>query len=334
MSGPDRSDRETGSGPEAPPGESVATADVALLTEERFAAAVAPEGSGFLANILLDDRLLGEALRRRGLSSMRVDWARRDVDWSRFRCVVFRTTWNYFKRFPEFTAWLARVERVTRVINAPSIVRWNWDKHYFTDLEAVGIPVVPSRFLERGETRRIGEILEETGWADAIVKPCVSGGAYHTYRVHAGNAAEVDAAVRGLLDDGALLLQPFQDDIVATGEDTLMVLDGRYTHAVRKKVKTGDFRVQDDFGGTVHALEPTPEQRELAERAMAACESRAAGRPAPAYGRVDMVRGNDGRYAVMELELLEPELWLRYHPPAAEPMAEAIARALGPRKDS
>ena len=223
------------------------------------------------------------------------------------------------------------MERVTQVINAPSIVRWNWDKHYFTDLEVAGIPVVPSRFLERGETRRIGELLEETGWTDAIVKPCVSGGAYHTYRVHAGNAAEVDAAVRGLLEDGALLLQPFQDDIVTTGEDTLMVLNGRYTHAVRKKAKAGDFRVQDDFGGTVHALEPTHEQMQLAERAMAACASTAAGRPAPAYGRVDMVRGNDGRYAVMELEIIEPELWLRYHPPAAENMADAIVRALDPQ---
>ncbi len=312
-------------GAEAPPGGSAAAADVALLTEARFAAAVAPEGNAFLGNILLDDRLLADALRARGLSSVRVDWARPDLDWSRFRCVVFRTTWNYFKRFPEFTAWFDRVSSQTRLINAPSIVRWNWDKHYLADLEALGVPVVPSRFVERGETRSLPDLLAATGWKDAIVKPCVSGGAYHTYRIHAGNAAEVDAAVRGLLDSGALMIQPFQDDIVRTGEDTLMVLGGRYTHAVRKKAKTGDFRVQDDFGGTVHHLEPSPEQMELAERAMAACVSAEAGRPAPVYGRVDMVRDNDGRFAVMELELIEPELWLRYHPPAAEALAEAIA---------
>jgi glutathione synthase/RimK-type ligase-like ATP-grasp enzyme len=299
--------------------------DVALLTEARFAASRA-EGDGYLANILLDDRLLGDALRALGLSSVRVDWNRSDVDWSTFRCAMFRTTWNYFTKFPDFVAWLARVEGQTRILNVPSIVRWNWDKHYFADLEAQGIPVVPSRYIERGEARTLGDLLEETGWEDAIVKPCVSGGAYHTYRIHRGNAAEVDAAVRGLLDDGALLLQPFQDDIVRTGEDTLMVLGGRYTHAVRKKAKAGDFRVQDDFGGTVHRLEPTLEQKELAERAMAACARGA--RPAPVYGRVDMVRGNDGRYTVMELELIEPELWLRYHPPAADVLAEAIARAL------
>lgn len=310
---------------ERPAGAKAPAADVALLTEARFAATAA-EGDGYLANILLDDRLLGDALRARGLSSVRVDWNRPDVDWSAFRCAMFRTTWNYFTMFPDFTAWLARVEGQTRILNVPSIVRWNWDKHYFADLEAQGIPVVPSRYIEKGEARSLGDLLAATGWEDAIVKPCVSGGAYHTHRIHRGNAAEVDRAVRGLLDDGALLLQPFQDDIVRTGEDTLMVLGGRYTHAVRKKAKAGDFRVQDDFGGTVHRLDPTPEQMQLAERAMAACANGV--RPAPLYGRVDMVRGNDGRYAVMELELIEPELWLRYHPPAAEVLAEAIARAL------
>ena len=307
-------------------GAKAPTADVALLTETRFAAAVAQPGDGYLVNILHDDRLLTEALASRGLTAVRLNWADPYVDWARYRCTVFRTTWDYFKRFSEFTAWLSRAERVTRVLNTPSIVRWNWDKHYLADLEAQGIPVVPSRFIERGEARSLGQLLAETGWSDAIVKPCISGGAYHTYRIHAGNAAEVDEAVRGLLDDGALMLQPFQDDIVETGEDTLMVLGGRYTHAVRKRAKRGDFRVQDDFGGTVECLEPKPEQMELAERAMAACAS--AGLPAPVYGRVDMVRGNDGRYAVMELEIIEPELWLRYHPPAAEVMAEAIARAL------
>ena len=301
------------------------SADVALLTEARFAAEAAGDDA-YLANILLDDRLLAEALRARGLTSARVDWALPDVDWSRYRCAMFRTTWNYFKRFREFQAWLERAERTTRVLNTPATVRWNWDKHYLADLEAQGIPVVPSRFIERGEARSLGHILAESGWSDAIVKPCISGGAYHTYRIHAGNAAEVDEAVRGLLDDGSLMLQPFQDEIVRTGEDTLMVLGGRYTHAVRKRAKAGDFRVQDDFGGTVERLEPEPEQMELAERAMAACAR--AGLPAPVYGRVDMVRGNDGRFAVMELEIIEPELWLRYHPPAADVLADAIAAAL------
>src|SRR6185295_326640 len=111
------------------------SADVALLTEARFAAEAAGDDA-YLANILLDDRLLADALRARGLTSARVDWARPDVDWSRYRCSMFRTIWIYVKRFPEFQAWLGRAERTTRVLNTPATVRWNWDKHYLADLEA------------------------------------------------------------------------------------------------------------------------------------------------------------------------------------------------------
>ena len=295
-------------------------ADIALLTEERFAASTAAPEDAFLRNVLLEDRLLTEALARRGLSAARVDWARPDIDWAQFRLAVFRTTWNYFHRFDEFTAWLARVERETTLCNGPAIIRWNMDKHYLADLEAQGIPIVPCRFIEQGHAVPLSDLLDETGWAEAILKPCVSGGARHTYRVDRANAAELAPVAERLLAAESLILQPFQRDILERGEDTLMVLNGRYTHAVRKKVRSGDFRVQEYHGGTVHDYEASPDQIALAERAMAVCD------PAPAYGRVDMVRDNEGRLAVMELELIEPELWLRHHPPAAEPLADAIAR--------
>jgi glutathione synthase/RimK-type ligase-like ATP-grasp enzyme len=296
-------------------------ARIALLTERRFAAPAAADGDRYLSDILEDDALLARALERHGLSAERVDWACPDVDWTRYRCAVFRTTWDYFDRFGEFTAWLDRVENATTLCNAPAIVRWNMDKHYLADLDARGVPVVPSRFIERGVDTPLPDLLADSGWEEAVLKPCVSGAARHTYRVGRENAAEVGRIARRLLAEKSLLLQPFQRDIVERGEDTLIVLDGRYTHAVRKKARSGDFRVQVDHGGTVHALEPTEEQIELAERTMAACE------PRPAYGRVDMVRGNDGRLAVMELEVIEPELWLRMHPPAASVLADALAAA-------
>jgi glutathione synthase/RimK-type ligase-like ATP-grasp enzyme len=296
-------------------------ADIALLTERRFAAPAAREGDGFFDDILRDDALLSAALERRGLSTERIDW-RSDVDWSGYRCAVFRTTWDYFERFREFTAWLDRIERATAICNVPAIVRWNMDKHYLADLTSRGIPVVESRFVERGSEASLPDLLRESGWPEAVLKPCVSGAARHTYRFDRSNVLEIDPIARRLLVDESLILQPFQRAIVDRGEDTLVVLNGRYTHAVRKVAEPGDFRVQADHGGTVHPLEPTDEQIELAERTMAAC------RPSPAYGRVDMVRDNEGRLAVMELEVIEPELWLRFHPPAAEAMAAAIEQTL------
>lgn len=299
------------------------TADVALLTDRRYTARTAAAGDWYLANILDDDRLLQEALARRGLSSARVDWADPTAHWSRFRCAVFRTTWDYFERFAEFDAWLARADRETRVCNPSSTVRWNMDKHYLADLAGRGVPVVPSVFLDRGSARSLADVLADTGWDEAVVKPCVSGAARHTYRVNRGTAAEHQPLLTALLAQEAMIVQPFQADILRTGEDTLMVFGGRYSHAVRKAAKAGDFRVQDDHGGAVHEYKPTAEQIALAESAVAACH------PVPVYGRVDMVRDNGGRLAVMELELIEPELWLRYHQPAAEQFAAGLVAFLG-----
>ena len=298
-------------------------ADIALLTEARYERSVAEPGDWYHDNMLLDDRLLGSALADLGLSSVRVDWAREDVDWTAFRCAVFRTTWDYFHRFAEFRAWLERVQRETTLCNEAEIVWWNLDKHYLADLEARGVPVVPTRFVERGSAASLHDLLDASGWPEAVVKPCVSGSARHTYRVRRGNAHELQPLVDGLLAAESMMLQPFLADVVRRGEDTLMVIGGRVTHAVRKVPKEGDFRVQDDHGGTVRPLEPDDAQVELAERAMAVCL------PAPVYGRVDMVRDDDGRLAVMELELIEPELWLRNRPPAAQALAREIARVVG-----
>ena len=150
----------------------------------------------------------------------------------------------------------------------------------------------------------------------------MSGAARHTYRVNRRTAAELQPLFASLTAEEAMIVQPFQADIGSTGEDTLMVFGGRYSHAVRKVAKAGDFRVQDEFGGKVYEYQPTAEQIELAERAAAVCS------PVPVYGRADMVRGNDGRLAIMELELIEPELWLRFHPPAADTFADAVATFL------
>lgn len=298
------------------------TGEVALLTDRRYEANQAAPDDWYLRNILDDDRLLQASLRELGLKSVRVDWARPDVEWSRFQCAVFRTTWDYFDRYQEFQNWLARVQGLTRLCNPLGTVRWNADKHYLSDLEKQGIRAVPSYFIERGNTRPLEDLLAETGWSEAVIKPAVSGAARHTYRVQAGNLDNVKPIVQQLLQVESLILQPFLSHIIEHGEDTLMVFDGRYTHAVRKRAKPGDFRVQDDHGGTVESYTPSAEQIKFAEQAMAACH------PLPTYGRVDMARDLNGDWAVMELELIEPELWLRLYPPAARAFAAAIAKQL------
>jgi glutathione synthase/RimK-type ligase-like ATP-grasp enzyme len=294
--------------------------DVALVTESRYEQ---PDEPGwYVEQILAEDGLLQTELTRRGLRSARVDWARPDFAWSRARCAVLRTTWNYFDHPAAFSAWIERVSGQTRLINPPALVRWNMDKHYLDDLRARGVNTVPTRFVEAGAAASLPSILADTGWDDAVLKPVVSAAARHTYRVDPRTAGEHDAVFRTLLQSEAVMLQPFQRVILDAGELSLMVIGGRYTHAVRKVARPDDFRVQDDHGGTVHAYAPPAEEIAFAERVVAACD------PAPLYARVDMLRDNDGALAVMELELVEPELFMRLHLPAAEAFADEVARVL------
>jgi glutathione synthase/RimK-type ligase-like ATP-grasp enzyme len=301
-------------------------ADIALLTDHRYTATQAAANDWYLGNILHDDALLQKALADLGLSSIRVDWADPTINWTTFSCAVFRTTWDYYERITEFTTWLDRVEKQTRLCNDVSLIRWNLDKHYLADLQSSDIPVVPSLFLEAGTRPELTSLLDETGWQEAIIKPCISGTARHTYRINRSSAGRIQQTLEPLLTSEAFILQPFLPDVVKNGEDTLVLINGTFTHAVTKKPKPGDFRVQDDHGGTVHPCHPTTEQIELAERAFTACRSE--NRPVPVYGRVDMVRDQRGSWRVMELELIEPELWLRNHPPAARTLAESIVRFL------
>lgn len=290
--------------------------DLILLTESRYEQPTNP--NWYVQNILTEDRLVQEALERRGLRVARLDWATPDFDWSTTRYALFRTTWDYFHRFREFCDWLERAAQQTRLLNPASLIHWNLDKHYLQDLEQRGIRITPSHFIEAGEGVSLREAHERTGWRETVLKPAVSGAGRHTYKLAPTSVPEYEHLFGELLQQEAMMLQPFQHNVVDRGELSLMVIDGQVTHAVLKIAKPGDFRVQDDFGGTVHLHEPTPAETAFAEKVIAACS------PRPIYARVDLIYDNKDQLALTELELVEPEMWFRMMPEAAERLAEAV----------
>jgi glutathione synthase/RimK-type ligase-like ATP-grasp enzyme len=197
------------------------------------------------------------------------------------------------------------------------------DKHYLRDLADAGVETIPSRYLECGsEQVSLRQAFFESGWDQAVVKPCVSGAARHTFRIDRGSVREVEEQLAAVMSAESFILQEFQSDILDAGERSLIFFGNEATHAVQKRGRPGDFRVQDDHGGTVVPCQATEEEIEFALRAAKACPEQ------PVYGRVDFVRDNRGQLSVMELELIEPELWLRFFPDAASRFAEGIVRKL------
>jgi len=292
------------------------TIDIVLLTEARYLTPVA--GDSYIENIFEEDRLLADALQQHGLGSVRVSWDDKDFNWSMTKMVLFRTPWDYFYRYNEFTAWLQKTASVTMLINSPELVAWNIDKRYLRSLAEAGIPIPPTLFVDKGDKRTLYELFKATGWNEGIIKPVVGGAARHTYRFDLHTTHTVEDIYGRLIREEAILIQQYQPSITEQGEVAFMVMNGQFTHAVLKRAKPGDFRVQDDFGGTLHEYTPTASEIALAERTVKTCPV------FPLYARVDVMWNTEGQPCVSELEVIEPELWFRRHPSAAEVLAAGI----------
>ncbi|HPI10956.1 MAG TPA: hypothetical protein PLK63_07945 [Catalimonadaceae bacterium] len=294
------------------------TFDFTLLTDSRYLDPK-PE-SEYISNIFEEDRLLTEALNSLGFSVQRTNWDNQEMDWKTTRFAVFRTTWDYFERFPEFQKWLETTQHNTTFVNPVTTIQWNLDKHYLTDLHLKGIAIPPTIFIEPGDQRSLTTIAVETGWKECIVKPAVSGAARHTYRFRPHQTEHLETIYSELIREESMLIQPYLDSITEKGEVSMVLFGGMFSHAVLKKAKLGDFRVQDDFGGTLHPFEPTEEMILLAEKATQCVE------PIPMYARVDLVWDLNDTVCVSELELVEPELWMRRMPESAMSFATQLAK--------
>lgn len=278
--------------------------------------------SADLPGIHADDVGLAASLRRLHVEPTACIWSDPGVDWSRFDAVLIRTTWDYFKRYPEFLQWLDALP--VPAINNAQLLRWNSDKRYLLQLEQLGVAIIPTRVVAG---RELARALSPMSGHEVVLKPTVSGGGWHTVRGTVGDPG-FEQAVATLPEAFDYLLQPFVPEVVSDGEWSLLFFDGRFSHAVLKRAAPGDYRVQAIFGGSEEALAPSPAILAGAERALQAVA--AIGHPDHAYARVDGVVVG-GRFLVMELEMIEPYLFLAHCPPAAERLADMLRRRLDGR---
>jgi glutathione synthase/RimK-type ligase-like ATP-grasp enzyme len=276
--------------------------------------------SGY-ADLKVDDGLLREALAAKGIESAPVVWDQDDGEAEGFDACLVRSTWDYHEKHDEFLAWARRVEAVMPLWNDAVTVAWNSNKAYLRELAAAGVRSVPTVWVERGERPSLDELLAEHGWQEAVIKPVVDLGARNLTRVRAGDD-EGEEALANILERHGAMVQPFLPSLQDQGELSLIYIAGQYSHAVRKRPAPGDFRVQSLWGGTFAPADPDPAHMEIAERALDQVS------PAPLYARVDLVNDLDSQPCLIELELIEPNLYLSQHPPAAGVLVNALVDRL------
>ncbi|MEU6215400.1 hypothetical protein ABZ891_36580 [Streptomyces sp. NPDC047023] len=268
--------------------------------------------------------LIVEGLRAAGLDARAVAWDAADVQWERYDLAVIRSTWDYAGRLEEFLAWADAAARVTRLWNPAATVRWNSDKRYLLELAARGVPVVPTRFVEPGAPWAEEEF--EAGRA-VVVKPSVSAGARDTARYEPGQLADAARHVRMLREQGrTAMVQPYLRR-VEEGERALVFFGGAFSHAIRKGPLLTEPGVVDNARVAhpgVAPYRPTAAELDTARAALAAVP----GPDGPLFARVDLAMGAEGEPVVMELELIEPNLFLGTDPHGLGRLVAAVTAAV------
>ena len=290
--------------------------DVVLLTDYRYEK---PEKKNWYINqVLKEDQLLLDALTSKGLKVCKKDWNCKKFNWKKTRSAIFRSTWDYFDKFDEFFDWKEKNKKHLLFINSSKLIDWNINKIYLKELYDKGINIPESIFIKKGDKINLRNLFNENKFTTAILKPNISGAARHTYKIEKNKLNDFEIIFKKLLEKKDMIFQNYMTNIVEEGEISLIMIGGEHTHSVKKKAKKGDFRVQDDHGGTVENYKPSNEEIKFAQRCIEKCPERTL------YARVDIIYDNENKLALNELELIEPELWFREYPKSAEILADQV----------
>lgn len=270
-----------------------------------------------LSDFVADDELLVGPLKSLGHVAEFVPWQAR-VDWRDYGCVVIRTTWDYQNHLQNFLNVLHEIESQTQLANPLATVKWNADKSvYLQDLASRGANIVSTIYSDNKiDDHQVQQWFAHLETDELVIKPSIGANAQDTFRLRVGAAdvAELSTTFAGR----SYMVQPFMRAIVDEGEFSLFYFNGHYSHAILKTPERGDFRVQEEHGGLIQTVEPPPGLTTMGEGVLQNIS------PTPLYARVDFVRTEDNEFAIVELELIEPSMYLRHAEHAPHMFAKAI----------
>ena len=284
-------------------------ADVAFVTYRRI-----PE-------LTDDDSLVAEALADHNIRTDAVCWDDETANWLKYGAIVIRSTWDYHLRIAEFRAWIDRLAAMgARLWNPPDVLRWNSDKRYLLSVGTENLRPPPTVVFDKGSCVALEDFLQSRGWDEVVVKPTISADGFSTERTTLDSAEDDQPLLDAMLTRSDVMVQPIVPQIRTQGELSLMFFGGAFSHAVSKRPTGGEFRVQERLGGIISLVDVAPSIVDRAEALLKSAVARSL------YARVDVVETPE-RLVLMEIELVEPSLFLHHAPESADAFARAIISA-------
>jgi glutathione synthase/RimK-type ligase-like ATP-grasp enzyme len=248
-----------------------------------------------------------------------VPWRDSSIDWNAFDAVYISTPWDYPQHIEEFLRVLETIDNSSAtLINSLSLVRWSLSKTYLRDLEERGAAIVPSMWCDDIDVAKIPKWFDVFKTEALVIKPTTGVNAIDTFVLQNPVSAELAEQLSRVFQKRAFMVQPFIENIRDEGEYSLFFFGGEYSHAIQKIPKPGDFRVQEEHGADIRSVEPSQDLLETAQCVLALVE------PQPVYVRADLVRDVTDDYLLMELEMIEPALYLRMDDGASARFAAAF----------
>ena len=258
-----------------------------------------------------DTELLIEQFKSVGVSAELAVWDDKTVNWADYNLVYLHTPWDFMDKYSAFVQWIERASAITKLINPLEIVKWNINKQYLFELSRKGIAIPGTTLIKVDEPLDSSEERR-----DIVVKPTVGAGGQDIYRFSSLKEALADKRVKDLHARTEILVQDFDERILSQGEYGAIVIDGQLTHCILKNPGNNEFRIHDIYGGTLEPVDIS-EQMEVFCRKVYDCLT-----TKPAYGRIDFIGAAEP--VLMELELVEPELFLRFSKTALTKFVETI----------
>ena len=275
-----------------------------------------------LGKLTPDDQLAADLLVKQNVFVEAASWDDSEIQWRNYNTVILRSTWNYHRRLPQFLRWLESLDEANvKLWNLSNIVRANVSKKYLIDFQNAGIPIVPTVWIPKNKSTQLRSVLEKQNWDRVIIKPDVSASAYLTINASSTTATDDQSQLDVILENSGALIQEFRNEIVEYGEWSLIFFDRKFSHAVLKHPRAGDFRVQEELGGIIRAEVPSQSLINQAQKVLNHVKGPLL------YARVDGILAKN-EFLLMELELIEPSLFMGFSTGAAERFTNSIIKIL------